>query len=285
MAARPTWQGHLRLSLVTCPVSLYKATDDGGGVAFNLIDPATKERVRQQLVNSRGDVVERKALVKGYEIEKGHYVLIDPEDLEALKIESTKILDIEEFVDVGGIDRLYWDQPFYLAPDGKTALEAFAVIQEAMRASGKLALGRLVMSQRERICAIEPRGNAMVLTTLRVHDEVRDMDETIPSVELPKPSKEMLQIAQQIVAQQAGSFEPARFTDRYGDAVRDLIARKSKGQRVVASKPAATANDNADDLMAALKASLGGPAARRRTAEARPPAAARSPARRPRRVA
>jgi len=276
--ARPTWQGHLRLSLVTCPVALYKATEARTGVSFNMIDPVTKDRVRQQLVNSRGDVVDRSTMLKGYEVEKGQYVIVDKEDLEALKLEGTQIIDIEEFVETSSIDRLYWDEPYYLAPASKTALEAFSVIQEAMRQSKKLALGRLVMSQRERICAIEPRGDVMVLTTLRAHDEVRSIDENVPVLPLPKPSKEMLAIASKIVEQQAGTFNPEKFNDRYEDAVRDLIARKQKGQRIVASRPIAVAsNDNADDLMAALKASIAGGSrtSRRRSSEAdagKPPA-------------
>jgi DNA end-binding protein Ku len=192
VAARPSWEGHLRLSLVTCPVALYKATEPASGVSFNLIDPETNERIRMQTVNVHGEPVERSSLVKGYQFAKNQDVLIEKDELEALKLESTKVIDIEQFVDVDGIDRLYWDEPYYLAPQGKTGIEAFAVIQEAMRESGKLAIGRLVMSARERICAIEPRGDAMVLTTIRAQDEVRDLEENVPLQKLPGVGREML---------------------------------------------------------------------------------------------
>jgi DNA end-binding protein Ku len=158
---------------------------------------------------------------------------------------------------VDGIDRLYWDEPYYLAPQGKTGIEAFAVIQEAMRESGKLAIGRLVMSARERICAIEPRGDAMVLTTIRAHDEVRDLEENVPLQKLPGVSRDMLAIANQIIAQKAGPFDPKRFRDRYEDALRDLLERKMGGKTIVASPPPAIqTSDNVVDLMAKLRASI-----------------------------
>src|SRR6266851_10071417 len=156
-AMRPTWEGHLRLSLVTCPVALYTATERAADVHFNMINPKTNNRIRMQTVDAgTGRVIERAELVRGFEVAKNKYVLFDKDELDAVKLESTRNIDIEEFVDASTIDRIYWDQPYYLAPAGKTGAEAFAVIQAAMAKQKKVALGRLVLHQRERVCALEP---------------------------------------------------------------------------------------------------------------------------------
>ena len=258
MAVRPSWEGHLRLSLVTCPVALYPATSEAETVRFNLINPKTNNRIKMQTVDAgTGAEVSRGDLVKGYAIAKDQYVLLDKEDFESVKLESTRIIDIEKFVPRTSIDRLYWDTPYHLVPAGKTGIEAFAVIRAAMDKKHMVALGRLVMSTRERICAIEIEDGGLVLTTLRTAEEVRDMAE-LPSQELPKPDPQMLAIAEKIVDQQSGDFDPAEFTDRYEDALRALIEEKSKGKKV---KPTAPANDDDGkvvDLMAALKKSLAG---------------------------
>src|SRR6185369_459247 len=197
-AARPTWEGHLRLSLVTCPVALYTATERSAEVHFNLINPKTNNRIRMQTVDAgTGDVVERSHLVKGFEVAKNKYVLLDKDELEAVKLESTRTIDIEEFVDASAIDRIYWDQPYYLAPAGKTGIEAFAVIQAAMAKQSKVALGRLVLHNRERVCALEPRDSGILLTTLRSHDEIRDAGE-IFGRDMPKPERGMLEVAEKI---------------------------------------------------------------------------------------
>src|SRR6266481_7066270 len=186
-AMRPTWEGHLRLSLVTCPVSLYTATERTADVHFNMINPKTNNRIRMQAVDAgTGDVVDRADLVKGFAVSKNKYVLFDKDELDAVKLESTRIIDIEEFVDAGTIDRIYWDEPYYLAPAGKTGSEAFAVIQAAMAKQKKVALGRLVLHQRERVCALEPRDSGILLTTLRSHDEIRSADEVFDR-NLPRP--------------------------------------------------------------------------------------------------
>jgi len=266
MAARPTWQGHLRLSLVSCPVALYKATEARTGVSFNLINPRTKSRVKQVLTDaSTGETIDRKELVKGFAIAKDEYVLIDPEEIDALKVESTKIIDIERFVELGTIDRIYWDEPYYLVPDGKTGLEAFAVIRDAMREKDRVGLGRVVVSQRERIVALEPRDDLILLTTLRAHDEVRDPDDLVAMPKAPKTARAMLDIADKIIEQQQGDFVPAEFVDRYEDAVRALIERKRKGQKTVrAEKPSHDEDSNVVDLMEALRRSIGASPARRR---------------------
>jgi DNA end-binding protein Ku len=287
MAVRPSWEGHLRLSLVTCPVALYPATSEAETVRFNLINPATGNRIKMKTVDAgTGEDVSRGDLVKGFAVAKNEYVLLDKEDFERVKLESTRILDIEKFVPRESIDRLYWDMPYHLVPSGKTGVEAFAVIREAMKKKGMVALGRLVMSTRERICAIEIEENGMLMTTLRTAEEVRDVAR-MPEVPLPKPDAQMLAIAEKIVDQQAGEFDPAEFVDRYEDALRELIEEKKKGH-VPRARPAANDDTNVVDLMAALRNSLktpGGenrkpPAAERRSEPAKGPAAKRKPSRR-----
>lgn len=290
-AMRPTWEGHLRLSLVTCPVALYSATERSAEIHFHLINPETNNRIRMQTVDAgTGELVERADLVRGFEVSKNKYVLLDKEELDAVRLESTRILDIEEFVDAADIDRIYWDEPYYLAPSGKTGVEAFAVILVAMARQKKVALGRLVMHQRERICALEPRGKGILLTTLRTHDEIRDETKVFDHA-LPRPGASMLDIAEKIIEKQEAAFEPQRFTDRYEDALRDLIARKKKGETVVATAPEED-EDKVVDLMEALRRSLkggGGPSrdkterfleAHGRSAKHRQPKRQRKPARR-----
>jgi DNA end-binding protein Ku len=287
MAVRPSWEGHLRLSLATCPVALYPATSEAETVRFNMINPATGNRIKMKTVDARtGEDVSRSDLVKGFAVAKNEYVLLEKEDFERVKLESTRILDIEKFVPRESIDRLYWDMPYHLVPSGKTGVEAFAVIREAMKKKGMVALGRLVMSTRERICAIEIEENGMLMTTLRTAEEVRDVAQ-MPDVSLPKPDAQMLAIAEKIVDQQAGEFDPADFVDRYEDALRELIEEKKKGH-VPRARPAANDDTNVVDLMAALRNSLktpGGesrkpPAAERRSEPAKRAAAKRKPSRR-----
>src|SRR3954466_2387885 len=196
MAARPSWERHLRLSLVTCPVARYPATTEAETVRFNLINPKTNNRIKMQTVDAgTGEEVSRGDLVKGFQVAKGEYVLFDKEELDAVKLESTRIIDIEKFVPRASIDRLYWDTPYHLVPSGKTGLEAFAVICEAMNRKGMVAIGRLVMSTRERICGIEIEEQGLRPTTLRTAEEVRDMAQ-MPAAPLPKADPQMLAIAE-----------------------------------------------------------------------------------------
>jgi DNA end-binding protein Ku len=254
---KPTWEGHLRLSLVTCPVALYSATERTSEVQFNLINPKTNNRIRMQTVDAgTGDPVERKDLVKGYAVSKNQYILFDKEELDAMRLESTRIIDIEEFVPAGGIDRIYWDEPYYLAPQGKTGIEAYAVIHAAMRKQGKVALGRLVMHTRERICALEPRGDGILLTTLRTAKEIRSAEEVFDR-DLPKPSPQMLSIAEKIIEQQEAKFDPSHFKDRYEDSLRDLIERKKAGENLVSTEEPEE-EEKVVDLMEALRKSLKG---------------------------
>jgi len=256
MAARPIWQGHLRLSLVTCPVALFNATSSTSDVSFNLLHKDTHRRIKMVPHEPELGPVERADLVKGYEFKPGQYVIVTPKEIEAVRLPSTKTIDIEQFVDASDIDRIYWDNPYYLAPQGDEETRAYGVIKEAMAKSEKVALGRLVMHNRERIVAIEPRGRGLLLTTLRAHDEVRDEKSFFDDVPTAKPDKQMLEIAEKIIQQQVAAFEPKRFVDRYEDALRDLIKQKQKGKPIIAEE---TPEDTkVIDLMDALKKSLSG---------------------------
>ena len=281
MAVRPSWEGHLRLSLVTCPVALYPATSEAETVRFNLINPATNNRIKMKTVDAgTGEEVSRGDLVKGFAVAKNEYVLLDKEDFERVKLESTRIIDIEKFVPRESIDRLYWDTPYHLVPSGKTGIEAFAVIREAMKKKGMVAIGRLVMSTRERICAIEIEEGGLLMTTLRTAEEVRDVAQ-MPDVPLPKPDPQMLAIAEKIVEQQSGDFDPAEFVDRYEDALRELIEEKKKGH-VPRARPAANDDTKVIDLMAALRNSLKASGKEGRRSARRAPAPAPSRAARDR---
>lgn len=256
MAYRPTWQGHLRLSLVTCPVALYTATDSGGEVHFNLINPKTNNRIKMITTDPDTGPVERSELVKGYEVSKGEYVLLTDAEIKSVRLESTKTIDIERFVPADEIDRIYWDNPYYLAPDGKLAQEAFGVIREAMERSGQIALGRVVMSARERLLALEPRGLGILAYTLRSDAEVRKADEIFAGISDKAPDASMIAIAEKIIEQREGPFDPSQFVDRYEKALKDLITEKKKGHKIETVEP--VEDTNVVDLMEALRASLAG---------------------------
>ncbi len=256
MAARPTWQGHLKLSLVSCPVALYTAVDRGGEVHFNMLHKDTHNRIRMIPTDPETGPVDRADIVKGYEIDKDRYVVVTPEEIDSVRLESTRTLDIDRFVGEDEIDRLYWNDPYYLVPDGKQAIEAYTVIREAMAKAGKIALGRLVLHQRERMIALEPRDTGMVAWSLRSHDEVRSAADFFDDIPDKKPNAAMIDIATRIIEQQEGPFDPSKFVDRYEDALRDLIKQKEKGAVKVADveEPQDT---NVVDLMEALRRSLG----------------------------
>jgi DNA end-binding protein Ku len=255
MALRPIWEGHLRLSLVTCPVSLYSAISTTGDVHFHLINPATGNRIRTQAVDPETGEVDRKSLVRGFEVEKDQYLLLTDEEIKSVRLESTETIDIERFVAGAEIDRIWWKDPYYLAPEGKAGIDAYIVIRAAMEKSGKVALGRVVIGTRERLVAIEPRGEGMLVTTLRTHDEVRDFAPLFEAVSAKKPDPRMIEIAEKIIDQQAGPFDPSAFTDRYEDALRALIRDKQKGGQSEVAAPPPRA-ENVIDLMDALRRSL-----------------------------
>jgi DNA end-binding protein Ku len=278
MPYHPIWQGHLKLSLVSCPVALYPATDTGGNVHFHMINPKTNNRIKMVTTDPDTGPINRADLVKGYEVAKDEYILLTDEDIKSVKLESTKAIDIERFVPADDIDRVYWDNPYYLAPDGKIAQEAFGVIRAAMERSGRIALGRIVIATRERILALEPRGKGIMAFTIRSDVEVRKPDEIFAGISDAKPDPGMIAIAEKIIEQQAGPFDSTQFVDRYEEALKNLIEERKKGHK---SAPVVeTEESNVIDLMSALRASLAGkdtgstkPAARAgagKTASAKP---------------
>ncbi|WP_428156252.1 Ku protein [Brevundimonas sp.] len=269
MAARPTWQGHLKLSLVTCPVALYTATSSSAHVSFHLINPDTNNRIRMVPTDPDAGPVERSDLVKGYEVSKDEYVLFDDADFDKVKLETTRTISIDSFVDEGDIDRLYWDDPFYVVPEKGVGAEAFAVIRDAMKSAGKIAIGSLVLRGRERQLALEVRGKGLIAYSLRPHDEVRDAEDYFDDIPALKADKDMVEIASRIIAQKDTEFDPTRFKDRYDDALREMIKAKQKGGKGVVAAPEPD-DTNVIDLMQALRNSLAGSAAAKKPAAKKP---------------
>ena len=277
MAARPTWQGHLKLSLVTCPVALYTATSSSSEIHFNLINPETNNRIRMVPTDPDTGPVERSSLVRGYEVSKDEYVLFDDKDFDQVRLESTRTISIDKFVDETEIDRLYWDDPFYVVPEKGAGVEAFAVIRDAMKKQGKVALGQLVLRGKERQLALEVRGKGLIAYTLRAHEEVRDADDYFDDIPTVKADADMVEIAARIIAQKEAEFDPTEFKDRYDDALRDLIKSKTKGGKgvVEVEEPDDT---NVIDLMEALRNSLKGSATGAKKAPAKKAAARKTSA-------
>jgi DNA end-binding protein Ku len=275
MAARPTWQGHLKLSLVTCPVALYTATSSASHVSFHLINPDTNNRIRMVPTDPDTGPIERSDLVKGYEVSRDEYVLFDDADFDKVKLESTRTIDIGQFVDEDEIDRLYWDDPFYVVPEKGVGAEAFAVIRDAMKAAGKIAIGCLVLRNRERQIALEVRGKGLVAYSLRPHDEVRDADDFFDDIPAVKADKDMVEIATRIIGQKEADFDPSKFTDRYDDALKEMIKAKQKGGKGLVEAPEPD-DTNVIDLMAALRSSLKGSATGAKKAPAK-----KAPAKKP----
>jgi DNA end-binding protein Ku len=257
MAPRPIWEGHLRLSLVACPVALYPATSTAKDVHFHLLHKDTHNRIRMIPHDPELGEVSRKDLVRGFEIDKDRYVIVSNDELNAVKLESTRMIDIDRFVDRKEIDRVYWNTPYYLTPSGKAGTDAYVVIREAMRASGRVALGRLVLHSYERMIALEPRDKGFLLTTLLTQDEVRDDTELFRSIPNIKPDKQMIEIALRIIEQKQGAFDSNEFHDRYEDALHQLIEEKRKGHKPVAA-PAPEEGTPVVNLMDALRKSLQG---------------------------
>lgn len=255
LSARPVWQGHLRLSLVSCPVALYNATSRSNDISFNLINPETNNRIRMVPTDPDTGPVNRSDLVRGYEIEKNRYVIISDEELDSVRLETTHAFDIERFVDAGTIDRLFWSNPYLMMPADETAVDAYAVIREAMEGAGRIALGRVTMHTRERLMAIEPRGKGLLAYSLRMRDEVVDVDKAFDTIADVKVSRQMIDIAEKIIDQAEGKFEPEEFRDRYEESLRELIRRKEKGEETTPVEPPPDTS-NVVDLMEALRKSL-----------------------------
>lgn len=256
MAARPVWRGHLRLALVTCPVALHTVHRASGDLHFHFINPQTGHRVRMVTLDAGTDEeLARGDLVRGYEFEKDHYVILDNEDFERARIESSSIMAIDKFVDVADIPPIYYDASYYLAPDGEAGQDVYAVLREAIRQAGKAGLARVVIARRERAVAILPLGAGMVMHTLHEKNDVYDAQTLFEPVAAETPDREMVQLALQLVDRQTAPFEPSDMEDRYEARLREVIAAKLKGEGI-APPPEAPRRDNIVDLMAALKQSL-----------------------------
>ena len=255
MAPRASWKGHIRLSLVSCAVKMFPATSTSERISFNQLHNDTHNRINMKPVDPELGLVERSDLVRGYEYEDKQYIIIEDEDLEAVRIESNHTLNIEAFVDESEVDVIYQDAPYYLAPDGAMAEETFVVLREAMRKSGKVAIARLVLSSRERVVTIGARENGMFVTTLRNPNEVRGTAEYFGNVPVGKPEPEMLELAQKLIEQKVTHFDPKAYEDRYEVALMSMIKEKLKGHKPIIA--AAPERGNVINLMDALKASLG----------------------------
>jgi DNA end-binding protein Ku len=273
MAARASWKGYLKLSLVSCAVEMYPATTQKERVAFHLLNRETGNRLRRQLIDpDTQEVVESQDQVKGYEVGKREYIVLEEDEIDQVALESTHTIDIESFVPRSQIDENYIDSPYYLAPDGKVAEEAFAVIREAMKEREVVGLGRVVLYRRERIVMLEPRGKGLVARTLRYAYEVRGDEEVFDRVGEVKVEPEMLNLATHIIDTKLADFDPARFEDRYQNALLEIIKAKA-GHKPIKKAPDAAPPSNVVSLMDALRKSVaaeGGAAA---------PARRQSPAR------
>jgi DNA end-binding protein Ku len=255
LAPREYWKGYLKLSLVSCPISLFPATSEREKISFHQLNKETGHRIKYRKVDAEtGDEVEQSDIVKGYEISKGDYIELDPEELEAVAIESKRTIEIEEFVPRSQIDELYLRDPYYIVPDAEVGQQAFAVIREAVRKEGMTALGKVVFTSREHIIALEPRGKGLVGITLRYPYEVRKESEYFDTIEDEKVPKDMLDLAIHIVNTKKGRFDPARFEDQYEEALKDLLKRKQNGETI--ERPKEPARSNVVNLMDALRQSV-----------------------------
>ena len=255
MAPRAYWKGYLKLSLVSCPIALFPATSEREKISFHQINKETGNRIRYKKVDAEtGDEVDNSEIVKGYEVAKGEYIELDPDELEAVAIESKRIIDIEEFVPRNEIDELYLRDPYYIVPDGEVGQQAFAVIRDAIRKEGMVALGKVVFTSREHIIALEARGKGMLGVTLRYPYEVRSEAEYFDSIEDEKIPKDMIDLAVHIVETKIGHFKPQQFQDQYEDALKDLLRRKQKGEKI--ERPKERAPSNVINLMDALRQSV-----------------------------
>jgi DNA end-binding protein Ku len=256
MAPRANWKGFLRLSLVTCPVALYPATSDTEKVSFNQINRKTGHRIKYAKVDAdTGEEVASEDIIKGYKVDTETYIEVTKDELEDIALESTHTIEIDEFVPKADIDTRYLIRPYYLVPDGKVGHDAFAVIRETVRSLNKVAIGRLVLTNREHIVALEPLGKGLMGTLLRYPYEVRNEQEYFDDIQDVKVTKDMLDLARHIVEKKSASFEPEKFEDHYETALIDLINKKRAGIRPTA-KAAPRTGGNVINLMDALKRSL-----------------------------
>lgn len=260
MAARPTWRGQIKLALVSIPVEIFPATKAGKSIAFHQVHEPSGQRVRYEKVVPGIGPVDRDDILKGYEVDKGEYVLLDPEEIEKVKLESRKTLDLTQFVDIGDIDAIYYDKPYYVVPADDLAEEAFVVLRDALKKTRKVGIGQLAMRGQEYVVSLKPCGRGMVLETLRYADEVHKAAGHFRDIGNSKPDADLLDMAETLIEKKAGDFDATEFQNRYIDALKNLIAEKikKKGKRIIQDRssdepPKAS---NVVDLMAALKKSI-----------------------------
>jgi DNA end-binding protein Ku len=261
-AARPVWRGQIRLALVSIPVEIYPATKSGAQIQFHQVHEPSGKRIKYEKVVPGIGPVDRDEIVKGYEVSKGHYILLDPEEIEAVKLESRKTLDLVQFVDDDGIEPMYFEKPYYVVPADDLAEEAYVVLRQALKDAKKIGVGQLAMRGQEYVVALRPFDRGMVMETLRYADEVNKSTGFFRDIGDTKPDPDLLDMASMLIERKAGEFDPSEFHNRYVDALRDLIAekQKKKGEKII-QDPDADApppkGSNVIDLMAALKKSLG----------------------------
>ncbi len=278
MAARPYWRGQIRLALVSIPVEIFSATKSGAAVAFHQIYEPTGQRIKYEKTVPGIGPVDVDKIIKGFEYEKGEYVLLDDKEIEGVKLESKKTLELTQFVDSHEIDPIYFDKPYYVVPADDLAEEAFVVLREALKRSHKIGLGQLAMRGREYVVSIKGCGRGMVMETLRYADEVHKAASYFREIGDTKPDDDLLDLAQTLIDKKTGAFDASDFHDRYVDALKELIEEKRKGKtiKIEDDKAADPRGSNVVDLMAALKKSLGSSAA-----AAKPDAADEAPKRKP----
>jgi DNA end-binding protein Ku len=270
MAARPVWRGQIRLALVSIPVELYPATKSGASIAFHQIHEPSGKRIKYEKVVPGIGPVDRDEIIKGYEVSKGEYVLLEPEEIESVKLESRKTLDLSQFVELADIDPMYFEKPYYVVPADDLAEEAFIVVREALRQSKKVGIGQLAMRGQEYIVALKPCGRGMLIETLRYADEVNKAQSYFREIGDAKPDEDLLDMAASLIDKKTGKFDAKEFHNRYVDALKDLIAekRKKKGELVIQDPDKGEPKgSNVIDLMAALKKSLGDDKPARATAK------------------
>ncbi|RDE04933.1 Ku protein [Sphingomonas aracearum] len=289
MAARAYWQGQIRLALVSIPVEIYSATKSGAQIAFHQIHEPSGKRIKYEKVVPGIGPVDTDEIVKGFEFEKGEYVLLEQDEIDAVKLESKKTLELTQFVDASEIDVLYYEKPYFVVPADDLAEEAFIVLREALRRAKKVGLGQLAMRGREYIVSLKPCGRGMILETLRYADEVHRAQGYFREIPDEEPDPELLDLATALIDRKSAAFDPQEFHDRYVDALKHLVEekRKAKGRKIIEDKEegGGRSGSNVVDLMAALKKSMERPDAKaapaKSTATAKKTAAKKAPAKAP----
>jgi DNA end-binding protein Ku len=262
MAARAIWRGQIRLALVSIPVELYPATKSGAQIQFHQVHEPSGKRIKYEKVVPGIGPVDRDEIVKGYEVSKGHYILLDPEEIDSVKLESRRTLDLVQFVDEDEIDATFFDKPYYVVPADDLAEEAYVVLRDALKAAHKVGVGQLAMRGQEYVVALKPCGRGLLLETLRYADEVHKSSGFFRDIGDTKPDPDLLDMASMLIERKAGEFDPKEFHNRYVDALHRLIEekQKKKGEKIIEDPDADSPppkGSNVIDLMAALKKSLG----------------------------